>query len=111
MSRCPACGTVNVLLDILRHCSAEDFSFSLITTLPEYPGNSVLPEFTARMEHVFVPMSNFRGLFGFWGDLKKAVDRLDPDVIHSTWVVPDRIISRFYPERQLMILHSDFLPD
>ncbi len=111
VSRCPACGTVNVLLDILRRCSAEDFSFSLITTLPEYPGNSVLPEFTARMEHVFVPMSNFKGLLGFWGDLKKAVDRLDPDVIHSTWVVPDRIVSRFYPERQLMILHSDFLPD
>ena len=111
VSRCPVCGTVNVLRDILRYCSAEDFSFSLITTLPEYPGNSALPEFAARMEHVFVPMSNASGLLGFWGGVKKAVDRLSPDVIHSTWVVPDRIVSRFWPEKQLMILHSDFLPD
>ena len=109
--RCPVCGTVNVLRGILRHCSEKDFSFSLITTLPEYPDNSVLPEFKARMEHVFVPMSNEKGLLGFWGDVKKAVDRLKPDVIHSSWVIPDRIISRLYPEKQLIILHSDFLPD
>ncbi len=111
VSRCPNCGTVNVLRGILRHCSEKDFSLSLITTLPEYPDNSVLPEFKARMEHVYVPMSNVKGLLGFWGDVKKAIDRLEPDVIHSTWVIPDSIVSHFYPKKQLMILHSDFLQD
>ena len=111
VSRCPACGTVNVLRDILRHCPDEAFSFSLLTTLPEDPDNSVLPEFTARMEHIFVPMSVGKGLAGFWGDVKKAIDRLNPDVIHSTWLVPDRIVSRLWPQKQLMLLHADFLPD
>ncbi len=111
VSRCPVCGTVNVLRDILRHCSDHEFSFSLITTLPEYPDNSVLTEFTARMEHIFVPMSVAKGLLGMWEDVKRAIDNLSPDVIHSTWIVPDRLVSRLYPEKQLMILHSDFLPD
>ena len=111
VSRCPVCGTVNVLRDILRHCGDQEFTFSLITTLPEYPDNSVLTEFTARMEHIFVPMSVAKGLLGLWGDVKRVIDRLSPDVIHSTWIVPDRLVSRLYPGKQLMILHADFLPD
>ena len=109
--RCHNGGPVNVLRGILRYCGEKDFVFSLITTLPEFPDDSVLPEFTDRMAHVFVPMSNIRGLLGFWGDVKKAVDRLDPDVIHTTCVIPDRIVSRFFPQKQLTILHSDFLED
>lgn len=109
--RCHNGGPVNVLRGILRHCGENDFAFSLITTLAEFPDDSVLPEFTARMAHTFVPLSNVKGLLGFWGDVKKAIDRIEPDVIHTTCVIPDLIVSRYYPQKQLTILHSDFLED
>ena len=110
-SRCTPAGPIHVLRDILRCCSSDEFTFTLITTQPELPGNSILPEFTARMAHVFVPTAHVKGLLGGTGALRKEIDRLCPDVIHSTGVIHDTIVSRYYRKKQLVILHSDFLWD
>lgn len=109
--RCTAAGPVFVLRDIVRYADRDAFSFTLFTLEEEYPERSILPDFTAVMPHALVPTSKLDALLGRAGRLKAEIDRLAPDVIHATGAIPDILISRLYPEKQLVILHSDFKRD
>ncbi len=109
--KCGAAGPLFVLHDILRSCDPSEFSFSLISMAEEDPKRTILPEFSALMTCRLVPTAKHDALLGRADAVRSAMDELHPDVIHSTGLIPDLLVSRWYPEKQLVILHSDFRTD
>lgn len=55
-----------------------------------------------------VPTSKRDVLLGRMDALKRAIERIAPDVIHSSCAMPDIAVSRLFPEIQLVTVHSDF---
>ena len=112
VTKCTKCGPINVLLNIVESMDMSEIDFYLITTDREDADRSIINEFQKRaVEHIFVPLEKKMVIFGNISDLKKEIQRISPDVIHSTGIVPDLAVSRICPDKQLIISHANVFVD
>ena len=111
MPRCTKSGPIQVLENIIKHLEKEKFQLYLITINEENPNRSILKSFSKGMDWLYVPVSKLNALLGNTKKLKSVIEEINPDVIHTTGFVPDLIISRMFPERQLTILHANLRMD
>ena len=108
---CVAGGFIQVIRSIMQSCSRESFELFLMTMEPERSDNSFLPLFPKDVRHIFVPTSKTDVLIGRTRRIRREIGQIGPDVIHTFGAIPDLLVSRLYPEKQITILHSYYVTD
>lgn len=111
MPRCTNSGPIRVLENIIQYSDRREFEYSLITIGEENPSRSVLSTFAAGMNYKYIPIGKAQALFGKNTELLTFINELNPDVIHTTGVIPDVMISRLFPQKQLIIAHANLKVD
>lgn len=108
---CGSGGVIQVVRSIMQYCSRESFELFLMTMEPERSDHSFLPLFPKDVRHIFVPTSKTDVLIGRTRRIRREIEKISPDVIHTSGMIPDLLVSRLYPEKQITILHSDYVTD
>lgn len=112
VTKCTRCGPINVLLSILHYLDFSKFEFYLITTAEEEKDRSVLHLFKEKaVEYQYIPLDKKKVVFGKVKQLQQEICRINPDVIHSTGIVPDLAVSRICPQKQLIVSHANVYID
>ena len=112
VTKCSNCGPINVLLGILSYLDFSKFEFYLITTSEEEKDRSILHLFKEKaVEYQYIPLKKEQLVFGKIKELELEICRINPDVIHSTGIVPDLAVGRICPQKQLIVSHANVYID
>lgn len=111
MPRCTKSGPIQVLENIIKYMDQNKYELYLITINEENKNRSVLDSFSVGMKYQYIPIKKVDAILGKVGPLKKAIKEIQPDAIHTTGFIPDYIISKIIPEKQLTILHANLRMD
>ena len=111
VTRCMKSGPIQVLNNIVDNIDNNKFDFYLVSVSDEDEKRSILTSMKQKFKYYHIPVSKKNALLGKYSDLVQFIKILNPDVIHSTGVVPDYIISKTFPEKQMIIAHSNVLTD
>ncbi len=109
LSRCIKVGPIQQTLNIISHLDRERFTPILVTLYKEpADGTSQLNKFLdLGVEHYFVPTSKGDILLGRLSNLKKRIDSLSPNILHSLGVFPDYAAMRIcYSDKQFITLRN-----
>ena len=109
--RCTKSGPIQVLENIVKHMDERKYDLYLISIEPENPQRTILESFSKRFKYQYIEVNKTKALLGLTNDLKRAIEKINPDVIHSTGIIPDMIISRLFPEKQILIVHANLWID
>ena len=111
MTSCKKSGPIQVVLNIIKNLSQEEFEVILITMYPEKT-DSVLDAFMPFIRaHYFVPTGKLDILLGKDVLLREKLKEINPDIIHSTGVFPDYAVSRIKQYKQMITLHNYMYED
>lgn len=104
---CKRSGPIQVMFNVLKNMDKTLFSIHMITFYDETKEESMLSDFL-NLDIVYhkVPLRKFDILLGNTGSLKKLLNNIKPDVIHSVGVFPNYVISRFNNNIQIITLHN-----
>ena len=106
MTSCRKSGPTQVIMNIIQNLDQSKFEAILITLYNEEISSQmdkILPFVTA---HYFVKTTKKEIVTGKTQELSNILAQINPDVIHTTGVFPDYVISRIMPEKQVMTLHN-----
>lgn len=106
MTSCRKSGPTQVVLNIIKNLNHNTFEPILVTLYDEESDSQmadILPYVSA---HYLVKTGKKDIVLGQDGALKKKLEELKPDVIHSTGVFPDYAVSRIAPKKQMITLHN-----
>lgn len=109
--RCTKSGPIQVIENIIDNLDRNKYEVFLITLGPENEERSVLSKFSEKAKYKYVPTGKIKAFLGYTNKLKKCIDDISPDVIHTTGIVPDLIISRLYPQKQVLTIHANYYID
>lgn len=109
ITRATQSGPIRVIENIIDHLDLNIFELYLISIEEESKERSILRSFQTKFyNYQYIPVSKVEAILGKFGKLRKAIKDINPDVIHSNGIVPDLIISKICPERQLIIAHANY---
>lgn len=109
ITRATQSGPIRVIENIIKYIDCNKYELYLISIEPELPERSILSTFKNEFrEYQYIPVSKQNALSGKIGRVRAAIKKIDPDVVHSNGIVPDLIISRICPEKQLIIAHANY---
>lgn len=112
ITRATRSGPIQVIENILDYVDTKKFELYLISIEKESNDRSILESFKKQFyEYQYIPVSKANAVIGRFSNLRRAIKRIEPDVIHSNGIVPDLIIDKICPERQLMIAHANYHVD
>lgn len=104
---CKKMGPTQQMLNIITNLDKTRFEPILMTIYPEVTdGTSQLSKFTDIVPHIYAPTSKTDVMLGRFKKLEKALERVNPDVIHSLGVFPDYAISRIKKYPQILTLRN-----
>lgn len=104
---CKKMGPTQQMLNIITNLDKEKFDPVLMTIYPEVEdGTSQLSKFTSIVKHIYVPTSKLDVILGKCKLLENALEKLNPDVIHSLGVFPDYAVSRMKKYQQIITLRN-----
>lgn len=109
--RCTKSGPIQVLQNIIKYLDKNYFELFLISIEPENNKRSMLDELKVDLKYQYVPVCKFQAVCGLTQKLRKTIEMINPDVIHTTGIIPDWIINRLFPEKQITIVHANFMVD
>lgn len=111
MPRCTKSGPIQVLSNILKHMDYTFFEIYVVTIEPENEKRTILKEFIKGFNYSYFNINKVVATLGYPRKLINYIKRINPDVIHSTGIVPDILINRFFKDKQLTIIHSNVYKD
>lgn len=92
---CKKSGPIQQMLNLVKYLFEKGFAISLITIYKESNKNdSVLEEFKKYVNHQQIITSKFNILFLKNKKIKKIINDINPDVIHTLGVFPDYLIEK-----------------
>ena len=106
MTHCKKSGPVQQMLNIIKHLDAADFQPYLVTLYPEDKEGSQLEKYQPYVEHHFAPSGKLALVTGRDAELRKVLEEIKPDVIHSLGVFPDFAVSRMKRWNQIITLRN-----
>lgn len=90
---CKSTGPTQQLLNLINNLDYDTFSPYLITIYEEN-GNSLLLEYKKKIEHKLIPITKCDIILGNTKKIKKMIEIIQPDIIHTSGVFPDYMICR-----------------
>ena len=106
MTHCKKSGPVQQMLNIIKNLDKDEFEPHLVTLYPEDTVGSQLALYEPFVVHHFVPTGKLDMMLGRDKALRKALEKINPDVIHSLGVFPDFAVSRMKKWRQVITLRN-----
>lgn len=106
----PACGLggpIRQITYILKSLDVSAFVPYIITVYKEDELASRLEEIKKYGEHFYIPTGKVQMMIGKNIELKRLIDKINPDVIHTVGVFPDFFTSRFYGNIQIRTIRND----
>lgn len=100
------CGPIQQTLNNIKYLDRSIFEPYIVTIYPEDENTSQLPLFLKYAKHVYAPTSKLQVMMGYTPHLKKALEEIKPDVVHSLGVFPDYAVSTIAKYRQVMTLRN-----
>ena len=100
------CGPIQQTLNNIKYLDRNMFEPYIVTIYPEDEKTSQLPLFVKYAKHVYAPTSKLQVMLGYIPHLKKALEEIEPDVVHSLGVFPDYAVSTIGKYRQVMTLRN-----
>ena len=106
MTACKRSGPSQQTLNVIKYLDAEKFEPILITLYDEEK-NGVMAEFLPHVDaHYFVKTSKTNIMLKQGGALRRKLEELEPDVIHTLGVFPDYAVCRFHKFNQVLTIHA-----
>ena len=93
MTACKKSGPVQQMLNIIKNLDRNEFEPHLVTLYPEPDEDSQLEKYLPYVKHHYVPTGKIAIVSGRDLELRKVLEKIKPDVIHSLGVFPDYAIS------------------
>ncbi len=106
MTACKKSGPVQQMLNIIKHLDRELYEPYLVTLYPEPLEGSQLAKYIPYVKHYHAPTGKMAMLTGKCNRLKKVLEEIQPDAIHSLGVFPDFAISRMRRWKQIITLRN-----
>lgn len=111
VTRCMKSGPIQVINNIANYIDDSKFEIYLVTINQEDENRSLLSEMKNKYILTQFSISKIQAITGQYKEFLEYVECLAPDVIHSTGLIPDYIIGREFPEKQLIISHANDVAD
>lgn len=105
ITACKNRGPINQTLNIIKNLDYDVFEPFLITIYPE-ENESLLEMYLPFVKHFFVPTSKVEIILGQDKALRRKLDEVRPDVIHSLGVFPDYAVSKMKKWKQVITLRN-----
>lgn len=105
MTACKKSGPVQQMLNIIKNLDREEFTPYLVTLYPEQEG-SQLDKYLPYVTHKYAPCNKLSLVMGRDYELRKALDDISPDVIHSLGVFPDYAVTRMKKWNHIVTLRN-----
>lgn len=105
MTACKKTGPVQQMLNIIKNLDREEFEPHLVTLYPEEKG-SQLDKYLPYVKHHFAPSGKLALTTRRDAALRKVLDDIKPDVIHSLGVFPDFAVSRMKRWNQIITVRN-----
>lgn len=103
ITNCQKTGPTQQLLNIIRNLDKEAFEARVITVYDELQeAESLLSEFKKELPVTCIPTSKARMMTGAVSEIKDYIKEYSPNVIHSSGVFPDYMISRLKTGKQVL---------
>lgn len=106
MPSCNKKGPVQQMLNIIKHLDRDNFEPYLVTLYPEREDETMLAKYLPFVRHHFVPTKKVEMVMGYDKSLRKRLEEINPDVIHSLGVFPDFAVSRMMRWNQIITLRN-----
>lgn len=106
MTHCKKSGPVQQMLNIIKNLDTGVFEPHLVTLYPEDQEESQLSKYLPYVEHHFAATGKLGMMLGRDKELRKTLEEINPDVIHSLGVFPDFAVSRMKKWRQIITLRN-----
>ena len=106
MTACKKSGPVQQMLNIIKNLDRNEFEPYVVTLYPEPEEDSQLEKYLPYVEHHFAPTGKLALVTGREAALRKVLDEVKPDVIHSLGVFPDFAVSRMRKWKQIITLRN-----
>ena len=90
---------------IVKNLDREEFTPYLVTLYPEQEG-SQLDKYLPYVTHKYAPCNKLSLVMGRDYELRKALDDISPDVIHSLGVFPDYAVTRMKKWNHIVTLRN-----
>lgn len=111
VTRCIKSGPIQVLNNIVDNLDKNKFDLYLVSISDEDERRSILDNMKQKFKYCHISVSKKNAILGQYNELLQFIMKINPDIIHSTGVVPDYIISKTFPNKQLIIAHSNVMAD
>ena len=106
MTACKKSGPVQQMLNIIKNLDRNEFEPYLVTLYSEPLMDSQLEKYLPYVEHHFAPSGKLALVTGRDASLRKVLEEIKPDVIHSLGVFPDFAVSRMKRWKQIITLRN-----
>lgn len=103
---CKNRGPTRVILNIIKNLDCSRFKPVLLTFSEEIEDSSIEEFLPYVSRHFLCKVSKADIILGRFGKLRSEVERIDPDVIHTTGVFPDYAISKLFSKHQVITIHN-----
>lgn len=110
MTACKKRGPVQQMLNIIKNLDRNEFEPFLVTLYPEQD-DSQLDKYLPYVEHHFAPSGKLALVTGRDSILRKTLEDINPDVIHSLGVFPDFAVCRMKRWKQIVTLRNFIYDD
>lgn len=106
MTSCKKSGPVQQMFNIIKNLDRNKFEPVLVTIYPEDMDVSQKYLYDPLVTHYYAHTGKLDVMLGRTGKLKKVLDEINPDVIHSLGVFPDFAVSRMKRFNQIITLRN-----
>lgn len=110
VTACKSRGPIQQTLNIIKNLDRSIFEPHLVTIYPEEK-DSHLDEYLLYVKHHYVPIGKIDILLNRTSKLRRVLEEINPDVIHSLGVFPDFAVSRMKRWKQVITLRNYIYED
>ena len=106
MTACKKCGPTQQTLNIIKNLDPEEFEPILITLYDEEVDSRMVDYLPYVIAHYLVKTGKKSIILGQDGALRKKLEELQPDLIHTVGVFPDYAVSQIAKYKQIHTLRN-----
>ena len=114
ITSCRRLGPMWQTINIIKNLDRKVFTPYVLAIYPERSADSMKAEVAAQADFTLIKTGKLRAAIGSLKKIKKYIDELKPDVIHSLGVFPDYIVKRLKISRHVLTVRNyvyDDYPD
>lgn len=111
MTHCKKSGPVQQMLNIIKNLDTKVFEAHLVTLYPEDKEGSQLAKYSPYVKHHYVSTGKLDMVLGRDRALRRVLEEINPDVIHSLGVFPDFAVSRMKRWKHIITLRNFIYED